>query len=440
MTNVADAPEAKGELLPVAPRGRLVSIDVLRGLAALGVLLYHIRRHPEGDHGSALYYAFFPLEFGPLGVVLFIVISGFCIHLGTAKGVARGGAVRADWRAFWWRRSYRLYPPYLAAVALSLAIYYGVRQIFGHDVSGFETVEHLPLDLVTHLLMVHNLFADYIYGLGNGSFWSLGLEEQLYALYALLLVLRRRMPAVRTLYIALAVTVTWKLGVYGTERYLAHAAPDWVAAHTPADIPSKGPMIGPERFQLGNWQTGWPFSFWFAWVLGAVAAEAYAGVTKLPDWCSRYRAAALFAILGLVTDWNHVSGPVIGALVPEGTAAGKLLRQAFGAATNFSDPFFALASFVLINAWMKVEMEGRFTGWWVKPLARVGLMSYSLYLVHTPLLRLAENVLPLGFTWGDVLLRFALFVPYCLVCAALFFAAVERPFLLPPGKPKSGAA
>ena len=188
------------------------------------------------------------------------------------------------------------------------------------------------------------------------------------------------------------------------------------------------------HLHLGTWQDGWPFSFWFAWVLGAVAAEAYVGVTKLPDWCSRYRYAFLFAAVSILFDWHHVSGPILSSELFADTAASKVLKPLFGVATIFSSPLFALASFVWINAWMKVEMQGDFQGWWVKPLARVGLMSYSLYLVHTPLLRLLENVLPLEFSVGDVLLRFALFVPACLGFAALFFVLVEKRFLMPPGK------
>ncbi len=433
MTQVAE-PAERAPATPLSPpRGRLVSIDVLRGLAALAVLLYHIRRHPEGDAGSAMYYLTLPLEFGPLGVVLFIVISGFCIHLGTAKSIARGGAVRANWRAFWWRRTYRLYPPYLAAIALSLGIYYAVNP---GDRSGFERIQYLPLDIVTHLLMIHNLFVEYIYGLGNGSFWSLGLEEQLYALFAVLLILRRRMSVVRTLYIALAVTLAWKLAVFALHWYLSHRVPEWFALHSVSEPPGSPNelVLGVEPLLLGKWMDGWPFSFWFAWVLGAVAAESYAGVLQLPDWCSRYRVAFVCAALSILFDWNHVSGPLLQSDWLRSSAASKVLNPAFGLATMLSSPLFALASFVLINAWVKVELQGQFQAWWVAPIARVGLMSYSLYLVHTPLLRLAENLLPLEFTPFDVLLRFVLFVPLCLGFAALFFILIERRFLVPPGK------
>ena len=70
-------------------RGRLGSIDVLRGAAALGVVLCHTTK------GSLFLDSFriapwvtvlaLPAAFGFSGVYLFFVISGFCIHLAWAR-------------------------------------------------------------------------------------------------------------------------------------------------------------------------------------------------------------------------------------------------------------------------------------------------------------------------------------------------------------------
>src|SRR5262245_37320632 len=98
---------------PVAPsRGRLVAIDALRGLAALAVVLTHMPRQTHGEF-DWLFFAFLPLDFGTLGVPLFIVLSGFCIHLATAQRAATGGRARVKWGQFWKRRLVRLYPPYV---------------------------------------------------------------------------------------------------------------------------------------------------------------------------------------------------------------------------------------------------------------------------------------------------------------------------------------
>src|SRR5688500_1389308 len=89
---------------------RLTSIDALRGIAALAVVLTHIPREHRGRIDGT-FFAFLPIDFGTLGVPLFLVISGFCIHLAVARRALEGHSASVDWAAFWKRRFYRLYPP-----------------------------------------------------------------------------------------------------------------------------------------------------------------------------------------------------------------------------------------------------------------------------------------------------------------------------------------
>src|SRR5213082_1919498 len=79
---------------PTSPvRPRFHSIDVLRGVAALSVVVYHLwlRYFPgqstqahlaefPADHRAAFLLTF-PIQYGYFGVTLFFVLSGFCIHL-----------------------------------------------------------------------------------------------------------------------------------------------------------------------------------------------------------------------------------------------------------------------------------------------------------------------------------------------------------------------
>jgi peptidoglycan/LPS O-acetylase OafA/YrhL len=64
-------------------------------------------------------------------------------------------------------------------------------------------------------------------------------------------------------------------------------------------------------------------------------------------------------------------------------------------------------------------------------------MSYSLYLIHVPLLQLLLSWLPAGTGLDTWLLRLVVIVPVCLGVAALFFFFVERHFLM--GAPAGGA-
>ena len=267
---------------------RLVAIDALRGLAALAVVFTHIPREHHGEF-DWLFFAFLPLDFGTLGVPLFIVLSGFCIHLATAQRAVAGGRAHVNWGQFWKRRFVRLYPPYVAAILFSLATY-AVAVSTGHLLP-HQLLKSVWTDLATHLVMVHNVTADYASGLNNPAFWTLALEEQLYALFAVLLLLRRRMPITRVLWIALTVTLAWRLGVVWLEFIGARFL----------DIPRDSQVVALGGLPvIGSW-TMWVFGWWFLWVLGAVAAEAHVGVVRLPEWCYSWRVAVAAAAVGAPT-------------------------------------------------------------------------------------------------------------------------------------------
>ena len=135
------------------PRQHLESITILRGLAALGVMIFHvriflwtgwsnIRSHPEQfsffDHSAA----WLSLPAPMLGecVLLFFVISGFCIHYPMA-----GKTTKLELKTYAIRRIIRIYPPYFAAVCLSLlAVVY------------FEWTNPAQEPWVANLLLIQN--------------------------------------------------------------------------------------------------------------------------------------------------------------------------------------------------------------------------------------------------------------------------------------------
>jgi len=70
-------------------KGRLVTIDALRGIAALSIAVAHVSGNIvmtfEQMSSSLLNVLFFPFTVGIARVYLFFLISGFCIHLRWCK-------------------------------------------------------------------------------------------------------------------------------------------------------------------------------------------------------------------------------------------------------------------------------------------------------------------------------------------------------------------
>src|SRR6266516_1400991 len=97
----------EGRRRPEQARGRssLADIDMLRGMAALVVAAYHTREttwvgirefwNLHGLHAepqAILGYVTFPLIWGFIGVPIFFVLSGYCIHRSQAFARVRSGS------------------------------------------------------------------------------------------------------------------------------------------------------------------------------------------------------------------------------------------------------------------------------------------------------------------------------------------------------------
>lgn len=366
---------------------RLVAIDALRGVAVLAVLTSHLAfsaalRPSAGGASSASVlppWLDHALHFGQYGVHLFLVLSGFCIHMQWARLPEGHGGV--DFVAFWRRRLHRLYPPYFVALlasVLGLYLLHGVLGGAGPGIAaklGYASTAQLAVDLALLLLLLQNLNGAS-HRVGNGPFWSLALEEQLYMLYFPLLALRRRFGWGRSLVAVALVTVLWR-----------------VATVTVAPLAWRGPLllVGPAR--------------WLEWTLGALAVEAHMGKVSLPRWTSRAVVFVAFAGLAVLAEESAVP-----ALAPA------------------VDVLYGLAFFVLVNATCRAawgEGARRFGSGGL--FAAVGTISYSLYLIHLPIMVAVKQVgLRLGLGVGAVL---ALRVVVPIAAAALFYRLVESRFL-----------
>lgn len=379
--------------------GRLRSVDMLRGVAILLVLAIHIPHGaPGGWRENPWFLPSFLAEFGYLGVPLFIVISGFCIHRNSAIACASGAGYRFDWLAFWKRRFIRLYPPYLAAIALALA-----AAFWWHD--RFPQPERfLGWDLGMHLMLLHDLTAEFSTSLGNGAFWSLGTEEQLYALYFLLVAMMARFTSNAWLWLLAAITIAWRVV-------------------TPF-IPEAGLDLGP--FHLGHWYH-WPLHYWLHWALGALAVDAHLGNRTLPAWTRSLPVAVAWLAVGLLVNQATF------ALLMKTQLALPWLRGAgeatLTAASNLGEIASLLGFFGLLNWGLRATLATPILEPPANALAWIGRISYSLYLVHIPVIYVLEERLPFAYSVADWPWRYLSYGAIAVLVAWIFHLAVERWFL-----------
>lgn len=386
--------------------GRLLSIDALRGIAALGVVLYHaVLQTPHAVPNNVFQWPVkgiqFLSSFGYIGVFLFFVISGFCIHLQWARREAAGEQRSPGFVTFWKRRVRRLYPPYLFALALFFLM---AAYTVGINVSHF-----FVYDVVMHLLMLHNLDPNTCYSI-NGVFWTLAIEEQLYLAYFLLLFLRKRLGWGRTLVICGLARVGW--------FFFSHAV--WVYTGIGIPVPEAA------------------LSHWFTWALGAVAVEASFGLVQLPRWCRNVWLGGIAVVSASSISYYLPS-------IPKDTLW-------HDGAWLLMHPLWGFGFFALVNAavrWerslsrrdVQAEMKPAASRWdsssseqavgmrvprLVSITAAIGVFSYSLYLTHELVImqswRFTTSLPP-------ILNTLLVMTPATVAFAWLFFRVCEKPFL-----------
>lgn len=351
---------------------RLDAVDGLRAVAAVWVVLFHIRAFSGAHLG--------PLDLfvrsGSTGVSLFLVLSGFCLY----APVARGSAFTA--RRFFIRRVRRLMPAYYASLAGAILITVAAAGRLGF-------VQYGPLALtgqaLAHLTMTHSLLPGTFYAL-NGAYWSLGLEWQLYITLPLLVIGARRFGLGRTVAAVIAINVAYRLA-------LQFAITGQHGASTSLLATAVLPNLLPGR--------------WAEFAFGMVAAQLYADGRLTRVWTRLGLIAIPLALLSLL-------------------AVGSALEHVL-----FGSVFFVLLCAVLAHG----SVISRVFAW--RPLAAIGVMSYSVYLVHQPIVQLLDSLFRQhGVSPTATFITVVALVPLVIAIAWLLFIGVERFTLRSAGAPE----
>ena len=372
-------------------RVNLLFLDGLRGLLALYVVSFHahylveLHFQPAPLRGVAAA-ASYLLDYGHYAVGVFIVLSGYCLML----PVVRSGrfTIPGGIASYVRRRAWRILPPYYAALALSLgliAFFPVLRQSDGEHWS-VALPALAPAPILTHLGLVHSFFPRLTSTI-NPPMWSVGIEWWIYFLFpAVLLPLWRRFG----MYTTLALVTASSVGLH------------WIKGH-PADF----------------------FLPWYFALFGFGAAGAY---VNFSPGAGRERG------------WNWT-----GIAWVSGIAAGTLLLLAHGwclARPYAADILTGAAAAAFIVRYAARAQTARPAGWLLGILQSrlallLGNISYSLYLVHDPILALLSPAIR-AMGWS---LEAQFYANVCfgsaasLLVAYSFHRCFERPFLR--GHPKS---
>lgn len=361
------------ETKPTAPPANHIAfLDAVRGVAILMVMSYHALSAGCGGMGQLHWRRFFrdfhdtpphflpflPLTLGWAGVAVFFAVSGFCIHLSYEKSKPK------EFKHFFVRRFFRIYPPFLAAVLFFAFLLPDTKLNMG-----------LQSDVVqfwSHFFMVHHIDVRLFYGI-NPSFWSIVIEAQLYLIYPLLLLLVRRYGWG----IGLLVPGVVELALRGTVYF----------------------------YCIPNYLHSSPLYYWFSWAVGAKLADDYLNrrplfLARIPFWI--FPAAILFT---------------------------NFLRPF----EEFTFVFAALATTKFISHMLsRPDLPASKPTLVSTMLSRIGIISYSVYLLNQPLLNSCSHYLRDATASYHVTFLFLLFclLGFCgviLTFSGLFYRWVEIP-------------
>lgn len=303
--------------------------------------------------------------YGRLAVVFFLVLSGFSLALSPARNSWHQGGVAQFLR----RRAWRILPPYWAALVLSVAVAHFVVRASHHGPPNARTV-------VVYGLLLQDAFTART---PNGAFWSIAVEAELYLLFPLLLLVRRRLGAV-----VLVAGVT----VLAVARGLLAG--------------SASPVEG------DNWLTPNLAPVFVAGLVGAGVVVAREKVRRMPwHWLSALATIpvlSLIAVKGSAWTVNHYFWVDL-AVAPAMTM--------FLAAIATGRPAFLLR--VLAT----------------RPMRSLGNFSYSLYLIHLPIIMvIVRRIAPDHVSGGFPTFCFTIILglPASIVSAWLFSEIFELPF------------
>ena len=396
-------------------KNSIAVLDGVRGVAVLIVIVFHVNRVTGDNLWSRTAY---PLATsistaGGTGVTLFFVLSGFLLFMPFAKALL----YKTSWplgRVFYMRRVLRIVPGYYVSLLLIV--------LFMHP-------EYLHRDHLKYFALFLTFFMDssqVTFRQVNGPFWTLATEWQFYMLLPLIALviallvsrvpIQKRLPAVTFSLLGL---IAWGLFVrFWGFYYLNHPSETFLVPRSILNVILFF-SFGITGKYTEDFAVGMLISLYYIYSQHPSTDSNFARRwQRLSPWL--WGSGMLVLVFGAMWHFNHEmhGWPFLNDLLPVYDWLNEMLLSfGFGA---------CIAAILYGSAGLK-----KVFGW---PLLRwIGLISYSLYMWHLPLLVLfATRVLPYihglnRYTSYSLYWLWVLLVVFPF--AFLSFLIVEKPWM-----------
>lgn len=346
----------------------IISIDILRGFAASMVFFYHYGVGKVlAEKTNSKLFSLIDLIGSTYSVPLFFLISGFCIHLSQLKYSHFKGSTELDLVYYYKRRFWRIYPIYLIVLLFSCA----VSSLLGKKTS----IE----DFSIHLLFLQGFSTSYFNSI-NLVLWTITIEVCFYILYPVWYFLKNKLGLDAALILSIITSIL-----------------SWFT------------------IQIYFNQTAYPYFYfvlnlWGAWCFGAWLAEKI--IFEQKDF------------LKSATWW------IIGSVL-------LIIYLVFNKYTTF--PLMNYSLVISLWAWFIVpflKLESWFqkinnSSWYFLMLIPVliGTSSYSLYMLHMPLIYLRNIILEDVFSENLKLILGGVWLILIFILSYISFVLFEKPFL-----------
>ena len=346
---------------------RIDSLDGFRAIAITAVLGFHAPiMWPQ------IPWTIDPMrEGGFIGVDMFFVLSGFLITSLLIKEHSDTGTV--NFKKFFLRRSARLIPPLLLCIVVS----FGLAIRFEEDLRVFLSTATLAVVYIYNWGVVLDLKDS----LQIGHLWSLSLEEQFYSAIAIVVYLYMRLTKILSLQKFIVITslsiISWSIFAKIYILRTGDMSANWVHLYFRTDLRA-------DTFFIGS--------------LTAVFRQN--NLTKPTNLINMTFFPSVFVLLIYMISAN--------------------IQNAFNYRGGLTIVATASA-FVILAASYPGTIAERFLS--SRPLKAIGLLSYSIYLIHMPVFN--------ALSPNNASMKYVLGVPLALIAVLLYsilsYFFLERP-------------